>query len=137
MGRALKTLGLGRLRNLERAEPKRRDQRAQLGDMIHVDIKHLARFDRVGYRISDGRQLGSSRGTGDEKAHVAIDDATRLAYVQVLTDEKQATMVGFLVRTVAWFDERGIRFKRVLSDNGSTYRSKPWKEVCTLLGLIP
>ena len=68
---------------------------------------------------------------------MAIDDATRLAYVEVLPDEKQATTVGFLLRAVAWFDGQGISCRRVLSDNGSAYRSRPWREACSALGLIP
>ena len=107
VGRVLKALGLGRLKNLQPAEPVRRYQWAQPGDMIHVDTKQLARFERVGHRITGDRRLGSSRGAGYEKAHVAIDDATRLAYVEVL------------------------------SDNGSAYRSKPWREACSALGLTP
>ena len=71
------------------AESVRRYQWAQSGDMIHVDTKQLVRFERVGHRITGDRRLGSSRGTGYEKAHVAIDDATRLAYVEVLPDERQ------------------------------------------------
>jgi transposase InsO family protein len=113
--------------------------------MIHVDTKQLARFERVGHRITGDRRLGSSRGAGYEKAHVAIYDATRLAYVEVLPDEKQATTVGFLLRAVAWFDGQGNSFaeacgyscKRVLSDNASAYRSRPWREACCALGLIP
>ena len=104
VGRVLKALGLGRLKNLQPAEPVRRYQWARPGDMIHVDTKQLARFERVGHRIPGDRLLGCSRGAGYEKAHVAIDDATRLAYVEVLPDEKQATTVGFLLRAVAWFD---------------------------------
>jgi len=65
---------------------------------------------------------------------VAIDDATRLAYIEVLPDVKQATTVGFLLRAVAWFDGQGISSKRVLSDNGSAYCSKPWREACSPLG---
>ena len=137
VGRVLKALGLGRLKNLQPAEPVRRYQWAQPGDMIHVDTKQLARFERVGHRITGDRRLGCSRGAGYEKAHVAIDDATRLAYVEVLPDEKQATTVGFLLRAVAWFDGQGISCKRVLSDNGSAYRSKPWREACSALGLTP
>ena len=68
---------------------------------------------------------------------MAIDDATRLVYVEVLPDEKQATTVGFLLRAVAWFDCQGISCRRVLSDNGSAYRSRPWREACSALGLIP
>ena len=137
VGRVLKAIGLGRLRNLQPAEPVRRYQWAQPGDMIHVDTKQLARFERVGHRITGDRRLGCSRGAGYEKAHVAIDDATLLAYVEVLPDEKQATTVGFLLRAVAWFDSQGFSCKRVLSDNGSAYRSRPWREACSALGLIP
>jgi len=68
---------------------------------------------------------GRSSGAGYEKAHVAIDDATRLAYAEVLPDEKQATTVGFLIRAVAWFGSQGITCRKVLSDNDSAYRSKP------------
>jgi transposase InsO family protein len=103
--------------------------------MIHVDIKQLARFDRVGHRITGDRRLGRSAGAGYEKAHVAIADATRLAYAEVLPDEKQATTVGFLIRAVAWFESQGIECRRVLSDNGSAYRSKPWRQACEALGL--
>ena len=136
VGRVLKALGLGRLKNLQPAEPVRRYQWARPDDMIHVDTKQLARFERVGHRITGDRRQDSSRGAGYGKAHVAIDDATRLAYVEVLPDEKQATTVGFLLRAVAWFDGQGISGRRVLSDNGSAYRSKPWREACSALGLI-
>ena len=135
-GRVLKALGLGRLKSLQPAEPVRRYQWARPGDMIHIDTKQLARFERVGHRITGDRRQGSSRGAGYEKAHVAIDDATRLAYVEVLPGENQAATVGFLLRAVAWFDGQGIRGRRVLSDNGSAYRSKPWREACSALGLI-
>jgi transposase InsO family protein len=137
VARVLKALGLGRLKNLQPAEPVRRYQWAQPGDMIHVDIKQLARFERVGHRITGDRRLGSSRGAGYEKAHVAVDDATRLAYVEVLPDEQQATTVGFLLRAVAWFNGHGINCCRVLSDNGSAYRSRPWRQTCEALGLTP
>ena len=137
VGRTLKALGLGRLKDLQQAEPVRRYQWLKAGDMIHVDTKQLARFERIGHRITGDRRLGRSPGAGYEKAHVAIDDATRLAYVEVLPDEKQDTTVGFLLRAVAWFNSRGITCRRVLSDNGSAYRSKPWRQACEALGLTP
>jgi transposase InsO family protein len=137
VGRTLKALGLGRLKDLQPAEPVRRYQWPRAGDMIHVDTKQLARFERIGHRITGDRRLGCSPGAGYEKAHVAIDDATRLAYVEVLPDEKQHTTVGFLLRAVAWFNSRGITCRRVLSDNGSAYRSKPWRQACEALGLTP
>jgi hypothetical protein len=93
--------------------------------MIHVDTKQLARFKRVGHRITGDCRLGCSHGAGYEKTHVAIDDATRLACVEVLPDEKQATTMGFLLRAMAWFNSQGITCRRVLSDNGSAYRSRP------------
>ena len=135
VGRWLKEIGLGRLRNLQPKEPVRRYQWAQPGDMIHVDTKQLARFERVGHRITGDRRKGCSPGAGYEKAHVAVDDATRLAYVEVLPDEQKATTVGFLVRAVSWFNSQGITCRRVLSDNGSAYRSKQWRQACTVLGL--
>ena len=135
VGRWLKGIGLGRLRNLQPKAPVRRYQWAQPGDMIHVDTKQLARFERVGHRITGDRRKGSSPGAGYEKAHVAVDDATRLAYVEVLPDEQKATTVGFLVRAVSWFNSQGITCRRVLSDNGSAYRSRQWRQACMVLGL--
>ena len=116
-------LGLGRLRNHDPKTTVRRYQWEKPGDMIHVDTKQLAGFERVGHRITGDRRQGSSRGVGYEKVHVAIDDATRLAYVEVLADEQKATTVGFLARALGWFSEQGITCRRVLSDNGSSYRS--------------
>ena len=135
VGRWLKAIGLGRLRNLQPREPVRRYQWAQSGDMIHVDTKQLARFERVGHRITGDRRQGCSPGAGYEKPHVAVDDATRLAYVEVLPDEQKATTVGFMLRAVSWFNSQGITCRRVLSDNGSAYRSKQWRQACTVLGL--
>ena len=103
--------------------------------MIHVDIKQLAQFDRVGRRITADRRLGRSSGADYEKVHVAIDDATRLAYAEVLPEEKQATTDGFLIRAVAWYSRQGIECRQLLSDNGSAYRSKPWRQACEALGL--
>jgi len=120
-------MGLGRLKNLQPKEPVRRYQWAQPGDMIHVDTKQLARFERVGHRITGDRRLGSSPGAGYEKAHVAVDDATRL--------EQKTTTVGFLVRAVSWFNTQGISCRRVLSDNGSAYRSKQWRKACSAMSL--
>ncbi len=79
--------------------------------------------------------VARSYGAGYEKVHVAIDDATRLAYAEVLPDEKQATTVGFLIRALAGFGRQGIRCRRVVSDNGSAYRSKPWRQACEALGM--
>ena len=135
----MNALGLGRLKNLEPKVQVRPYQWQSTGDMIHVDTKQLARFKRVGHRITVDHRPGSSRGAGYEKVHVsrinplgrrrptslssdmhvAIDDATRFAYVEVLADEQRATTVGFLARAVGWFSEQGISCCRgVLSDHG-------------------
>jgi len=135
--RTLKAMGLGRPKYLQPPVPVCRYQWGQPGDMIHVDIKQLARFARVGHRITGDRRLGRSSGEGYEKAHIAIDDATRLDYAEVLPDEKQTTTVGFLIRAVALFGSQGITFRRVLSDNGSAYLSKPWRLECEAFGLTP
>ena len=137
VGRVMKALGLGRLRNLEPKVPVQRYQWEKPGDMIHVDTKQLARFERVGHRITGDRRQGTSRGAGYEKVHVAVDDATRLAYVEVLPDEQKATTVGFLARAVGWFSQQGITCRRVLSDNGSAYRSGAWRKACRALDLRP
>jgi len=96
IGRVMNALGLGRLRNLEPRKPVQRYQWERTGDMIHVDTKQLARFEGVSQRITGDRRHGCSRGAGYKKVHVAIDDATRLAYVEELADELRATTDGFL-----------------------------------------
>ncbi|MCP9773900.1 IS481 family transposase [Synechococcus sp. Tobar12-5m-g] len=137
VGRVMNTLGLGRLKNLEPKVPVRRYQWERPGDMIHVDTKQLARFERVGHRITGDRRQGCSRGAAYEKVHVAIDDATRLSYVEVLADEQRATTVGFLARAVGWFSEQGITCRRILSNNGPAYRSGDWRKACRALDLKP
>ena len=137
VARVMKALGLGRLRNLDPKPPVQRYQWEKPGDMIHVDTKQLARFERVGHRITGDRRQGCSRGAGYEKVHVAVDDATRLAYVEVLPDEQKATTIGFLTRAVGWFSEQGITCRRVLSDNGSSYRSGAWRKACSAMDLKP
>jgi hypothetical protein len=128
LARAMRRLGLNRLRNLDPKPPVQRYQWERPGDMIHLDIKQLARFNRVGHRITGDPRKGSSPGAGYEKVHVAVDDTTRLSYVEVLPDEKGPTTVGFLSRAVAWFNGQGIDYRRVLSDNGSAYKSHGWRK---------
>ena len=135
VGRAMRRLGLNRLRNLDPKPLVQRYQWEQPGDMIHVDIKQLARFNRVGHRITGDPRKGSSPGAGYEKVHVAVDDATRLAYFEVLPDEKGHATVGFLSRVVAWFNGQGIECRRVVSDNGSAYKSHGWRKACQAMGL--
>jgi len=135
VARALSRLGLGRLRNLDPKPLVQRYEWERPGDLIHIDIKSLARFRRVGHRITGDRQKGRSYGVGYDKVHVAVDDATRLAYVEVLADEQKPTVIGFLSRAVAWFNGQGVECRRVMSDNGSAYVSKAFAKACYTLGL--
>jgi transposase InsO family protein len=125
----LKRLGLHRLWRLDPEEPVRRYEREAPGELLHLDTKKLARIRRIGHRIHGDR---SKRvyGAGWEFAHVCIDDHTRLAYVEVLPDERGATAAAFLKRALAWYAKRGIEVERVMTDNGSCYISKEFAGVC-------
>jgi hypothetical protein len=96
VARHLSCLGLERLRNLDPKPLVQRYEWERPGDLIHIDIKSLARFRKVGHRITGDRQRGRSYGVGYDKVHVAVDDATRLAYLEVLADEQKPTVIGFL-----------------------------------------
>jgi transposase InsO family protein len=112
-----------------------RYERQTPGDLIHIDVKKLARFRRVGHRITGNRQQRRSSGVGYERVHMAIDDATQPAYVEVLADEQQSTAIGFLSRAVAWFNGQGVECRQVMSDNVSAYISKAFAKACSALGL--
>ena len=128
----LKRLGLNRLWKLGPPEPPNRYCRRHAGELVHVDVKKLGRFHRPGHRVlGRGPGRADKRHMGWEAVHVCVDDATRLAYVEVLPDEKAATTVGFFERAVAWFAARGVRVRQVLSDNGSPYRSDLWAMWCS------
>ena len=126
----LKRIGLGKRSRLEPPEPPNRYERRRPGELVHVDVKKLGRIRRRRPRVTGNRGsqrahrvTASARAAGWEYVHVCVDDATRLAYVEVLADERGATAVGFLRRAVAWFAERGITVERVMTDNGSAYVS--------------
>jgi transposase InsO family protein len=123
----LTRLGLGRLGALEPPEPPRRYQWPRPGDMLHLDIKKLARFNQIGHRIT-GNRHGRNQGLGYDFFHVAIDDATRLAYVEVLPDERRTSTTAFLIRALRWFRQRGIKVERVMTDNGSGYIAKLFRK---------
>ncbi len=133
VSRWLKRIGLGKRSRLEPPEPPNRYERKRPGELIHVDVKKLGRFRSAGKRVVGDRH--ASRGYGWECCHVAIDDATRLAYVEVLADERGATAVGFLRRAIAWFAGQGIEVERVMTDNGSPYVSAAHAGACRKLGL--
>lgn len=127
----LARLGLNRLSKLEPPEPPNRYARRHAGELIHVDIKTLGRFTRPGKRalgVGPGRR---SVGAGWEAVHVAVDDATRLAYVEVLANQCADTAIGFLRRAIAWFAEQDIIVKEVMTDNGSAYVSRDWAKACS------
>jgi len=120
VARYLRRQGLARLSALEPPVPIVRYEYRQPGALVHLDIKKLGRIGRVGHRIHGDRRR-RVRGIGWEFVHVAVDDATRLAYVEVLPDEQGVTCVQFLWRTLAWFRRHGIRVRRLMTDNGSGY----------------
>jgi transposase InsO family protein len=136
-------VGLGKLSRLEPPEPPNRYERRHPGELIHVDVKKLGRIPsgRAGHRVHGQRRLQRSprkdgkKTVGWEFAHVCIDDATRLAYVEVLADEKATTAVGFLHRAIAFYKRHGITVERVMSDNGACYRSTIHAYACHTLGL--
>lgn len=129
VARYLRRQGLARLRALEPPVPVVRYEYPRPGALVHVDIKKLGRIGRVGHRISGDRR-SRVRGIGWEFVHVAVDDATRLAYVEVLADEHGVTCVRFLWRALAWFRRLGIRVRRLMTDNGSGYLAHVFAAAC-------
>lgn len=132
----LKRLGLGQLSSLDDPEPPNRYERRHPGELIHIDVKKLGRIDGTGHRIT-GRydRHHRSRGAGWEFVHVAVDDATRLSYVEVLDDERAPSAAAFLRRAIAFFSRYGICVERVMTDNGSAYRSTVHALACRMLGV--
>ncbi len=134
VARILVRQGLSRLKSLEPKEPILRYQRDRPGELIHVDIKKLGRIGRIGHRIHRDHSK-KVRGIGWEFVHVAIDDASRMAYAEVLPNERSPSSTAFLRRSVAWFQSRGVKVQAVMSDNGSCYVSHRFKAVCQKLQL--
>jgi len=130
----LSRLGLGRLARLDPQPPVRRYQRETPGELVHLDIKKLGQFERIGHRITGSRR-GRSQGAGWDYLHVAIDDATRLAYVEVLPDETRRSTTSFLIRALRWFKARGVRVQRVMTDNGSGYIAKLFRKTLERLSI--
>jgi transposase InsO family protein len=131
VGAVLRRLGLGRLSGLDPKPPAIRYERAAPGDLIHIDIKKLGRIDGIGHRIT-GQHSGmvKNRGIGWDLVHVCIDDASRLAYTEVLPDEKKESACAFLTRALAFFARHGVTVERVMTDNGSAYRSHAFRDLC-------
>jgi transposase InsO family protein len=136
VSRILRRLGLNRLSALEPAEPIRRYERERPGELIHIDIKKLGKFNRIGHRITGDRTgQSNTRGVGWEFVHVCIDDASRIAFSQIMKDEKKASAVAFLKAAVAYYASLGVTIERVMTDNGSCYRSRAFAKACKRLGL--
>ena len=134
VARILARHGLSRLKYLDPKEPIIRYQRSRAGELIHFDIKKLARIGHVGHRIH-GDHSRKRRGIGWEFVHVAIDDASRLAYAEVLPNERSPSSTRFLRRSVAWFQLRGVSVRSIMSDNGSCYVSDCFTAACQKLKL--
>lgn len=129
IARILARHGLSRLKSLEPKEPARRYQRQTNGELVHFDIKKLARLKGVGHRITGSRSL-RARGFGWEFVHVAIDDASRLAYAEVLRNERTTCASAFLKRTITWFAARGVHIRGLMTDNGACYVSHAFTAEC-------
>jgi transposase InsO family protein len=136
VSRVLKRLGLNKLKALQPVEPVRRYERANPGELIHIDIKKLGRFERVGHRIT-GDRVGqsNSRGVGWEFVHVCLDDASRIAFAQILPDERKESTIAFLQAALAYYASLGVSVLRVMTDNGSCYRSRAFAKTCRRLEL--
>jgi transposase InsO family protein len=137
----LTRLGLGRLGRLG-LEPAVRYERSRPGELIHIDVKKLGRIAGAGHRVTGDRQnqydRRGRRGRGElgwEYVHIAVDDYSRLAYAEVLPDEKAATAVGFLRRAIAFYRRYGIQVERLITDNGSCYRAVAHALACRHLQL--
>ncbi len=129
----LRRLGLGKRSRLQPPEPPNRYERQRPGELVHVDVKRLGRFGAAGKRMVGRRH--ASRGYGWEFCHVMVDDATRPAYVEVLSNERGETAAGFLRRGCRWFSRRGVSVERVMTDNGSPYLSTVHALTCRELGI--
>jgi transposase InsO family protein len=124
VSRILRRLGLNRLSALEPAEPVRRYERSAPGEIVHIDIKKLGKFNRIGHRITGDRTgQSNTRGVGWEYVHLAIDDHSRLAYSEILPDEKRASCLRFLFNALRFFRSLGVKVQRIMTDNGVSFRS--------------
>jgi transposase InsO family protein len=143
----LTRIGLGKRSRLEPPEPANRYERKRPGELLHIDVKKLGRIEGGAGKRVGGRRLGAYRGArtdldgkrrgtiGWEYVHVAVDDHSRLAYAEVLPDEKAVTAIGFLDRAVAFYGRYGITVERLLTDNGSAYRATIHAIACKSLGV--
>jgi transposase InsO family protein len=136
VSRVCKVRGLSRLDALEPQKPRPRYERKTPGEIIHIDIKKLARFRKIGHRITGDRTSHTNkRGIGWEFVHVAIDDHSRVATAQILPNEKAVSAIAFLEHVVTYYRSLGVTIARVMTDNGSCYRAKEFGRACVGFGI--
>lgn len=130
----LSALGMGRLPPLHPPPPVMRYERERPGELIHIDTKKLGRFQRLGHRITGNRHQ-CSEGAGWDYLHVCVDDASRLAYVEIHPNELRYTATRFLIHALRFFKDHGVQVQRVMTDNGTAYRSRVFAKTCRWLRL--
>jgi len=135
VARVLRRCGLSRRGRLTPPPAVQRYEHAAVGDLVHLDSKKLGRIRGLGHRIT-GQRFHRFSGSGWEFLHVAVDDHSRVAYVELLPDERQESARGFLRAALRWFRARGVRVRRILTDNGSAYRSRGFRATCRALRVI-
>jgi transposase InsO family protein len=140
VSRILRRLGLNRIAALEPYEPVRRYEREHPGEMVHIDIKKLGRIDGIGHRITGNRSGQSNRrsrgeGLGWEFVHVAVDDNSRIAFAKVMPNERKRSATAFLKAALTYYESLGIQVERVMTDNGSCYKSFAFRRACKRFGL--
>ena len=128
----LARLGMGRLPPLHPPPPVIRYERDRPGELIHVDTKKLGRFQRLGHRVTGNRHQNSD-GAGWDYLHVCVDDASRLAYVEIQADELKYTSARFVIHALRFFRDHGVAVERVMTDNGTAYRSRVFAKACRRL----
>ncbi|MCM5683004.1 IS481 family transposase, partial [Schlegelella sp. S2-27] len=134
VSRVLRRAGLSKLSDLQPREPIQRYEHKEAGDLLHIDTKKLGRIERPSHRVT-GNRRDSVDGAGWEFLFVAVDDHARVAYTGMFPDERGASAVQFLRDAVAYYNRLGVTIKRLLTDNGSAFRSKPFKAACEQLGI--
>ena len=134
VARIVRSAGLSRLRSLDPVIPVRRYERRSVGELLHIDTKKLGRIGVIGHRITGNRAVRVRR-VGWEFLHVCIDDASRLAYAEILGDERQSASIAFLERALAWFEARGVTARELMTDNGPAYKSHAFAAACRRFGL--
>jgi transposase InsO family protein len=136
VSRILRRRGLNRIGALDPAEPCRRYERELPGELIHIDVKKLGKFNQIGHRITGDRQgQSNSRGVGWEYMYVCIDDHSRVAFSKIMSDEKKRSAIAFLKAALAYYASLGITVERVMTDNGSCFKSFAFRRTCKRLGL--